>query len=104
MIPVWVVKTRSEIKWHYSAPKPKRGATVEEMPIWHYRGRYVKDDRPVCDGKWVDANGLVAQAGWPEIQAKLEELCPDGEALTSSGTRPRLLRRPTSSHRSMQRR
>jgi len=34
----------------------------------------------VCDGKWIDAAQLVADNGWPEIQAKLDQLCPDGSA------------------------
>jgi hypothetical protein len=54
-----------------------RGSKIEEVPIWHYRGWYENGER-VCDGKWVDANGPKADGGWKEIQAKLDELCPDG--------------------------
>jgi hypothetical protein len=84
-IPVWVERTPDAIRWHYSRPKKTRaGAKIEEVPIWHYRGRYVGDSNPrhwhVCDGKWVDANSLKADGGWPEIEAKLIELCPDGPA------------------------
>jgi hypothetical protein len=37
-----------------------------------------RNGHSVCDNKWVDASRLVADGGWPEIQAKLDELCPDG--------------------------
>jgi hypothetical protein len=80
LIPVWVVKRPSRIDRFYKKPaKVPRGATVEEVPCWHYRGKYAKDDVPVCDGKWVDAVNLRADGGWVEIQAKLDELCPDGQ-------------------------
>jgi hypothetical protein len=46
--------------------------------MWHYRGWYTEKGDPVCDNKWIDANGLKADGGWQEIQAKLDELCPDG--------------------------
>jgi len=78
LIPVWIEKTPSEVRWHYSKPKARKGAKVEEHPMWHYRGWYA-DGKPVCDNKWVDANGLKADDGWKEIEAKLLELCPDGQ-------------------------
>jgi hypothetical protein len=74
-----VIKRPGRINRKYSKPaKVPKGATVEEVPCWHNRGRYAKDNVPVCDGKWVDAINLRADGGWLEIQAKLEELCPDG--------------------------
>jgi hypothetical protein len=45
----------------------------------HYRGRYAGEAAArICDGKWVDANGLRADGGWQEIDAKLIELRPEG--------------------------
>jgi hypothetical protein len=79
LIPVWVVKRPSRIDRYYAPPtKVPKGASVEEVPCWHYRGKYT-DGHPLCDGKWVDAVGLRADDGWKEIQVKLNELCPDGE-------------------------
>ncbi len=79
LIPVWVIKRPSRIDRKYTKPsKVPKGAKVEEVPCWHYRGKYAKDGVPVCDGKWVDAVNLRADNGWLEIQEKLEELCPDG--------------------------
>ena len=47
--------------------------------MWHYRGRHAGEATTrICDGKWVDANGLRADGGRQEIDAKLIELCPDG--------------------------
>jgi hypothetical protein len=78
MIPVWIERTSNEVKWHYSKPrKPRKGTAIEEMPIWHYRGWYADNGKPVCDNKWIDANSLKADDGWKEIEAKLLELCPD---------------------------
>ena len=54
LIPIWIEKRPTETKWHYTKPtKTGKNAKIEEYPIWH-------------DG------------GWQEIQAKLDELCPDG--------------------------
>ena len=78
LIPVWVVKMPSEVKWCYARPaKLRKGAKVEEIPAWHYRGTY-EDGEKVCDGKWVDVSRLKADEGWNEIGAKLAELCLDG--------------------------
>jgi hypothetical protein len=80
LIPIWVENTGHEIKWHYTKPKkPCKGSEIEEHPIWHYRGWFLPGGDPVCDGKWVDANSLKADDGWKEIEAKLLELCPDGQ-------------------------
>ena len=78
MIPVWVEHKPYETKWHYKPAKPGKKSTVEEMPVWHYRGWY-EDGKPVCDNKWVNATNLRADDGWNEIEAKLLELCPDAE-------------------------
>ena len=79
LIPIWIEKRPTETKWHYTKPtKTGKNAKIEEYPIWHYRGWYSEKGDPVCDNKWVDANGLKADGGWQEIQAKLDELCPDG--------------------------
>jgi hypothetical protein len=61
-------------RWGSPAPRSRR------CRIWHYRGWYTKDGHPVCDNKWVVTSRLVADDGWPEIQARLDELCPDGSA------------------------
>lgn len=80
LIPVWVEHCSGEIKWHYTTPtKMRRGAKIEEMPIWHYRGKYADNGTQVCDGKWVCANDLRADGGWKEIQSALSGLCPAGE-------------------------
>jgi hypothetical protein len=73
------VKTSIEIKWCYQKPgNPPKNAKVEEVPMWHYRGWY-EYGTLVADGKWVSAGRLVADDGWKEVQAKLDELCPDGQ-------------------------
>lgn len=80
LVPIWVEKRAGEIKWHYEKPaKLRRGAELEEIPIWHYRGWFTEDGHPICENKWISANDLRADDGWKEIQAKLDELCPDGE-------------------------
>ena len=79
-IPVWIERAPDETKWHYTKPKKvRKGAKIEETPIWHYRGWYAEDGKPVCDNKWVEALSLRADDGWKEIDAKLLELCPDGK-------------------------
>lgn len=78
LIPVWIETGRGEIKWHYSQPKPRKRCKVEERPVWHYRGWNAANGSPICDNKWVPASSLKADDGWEEIQAKLDELCPDG--------------------------
>lgn len=77
MIPVWIVKTTGRIKWHYSKPKPRKGATVELMPMWHYRGTYADNGQKVCDGKWVPINDLNCDGGWLELDKLLKSLSPD---------------------------
>jgi len=77
IIPMWVEKRPGKVKFHYRKPdKIAKGATLEERPSWHYRGYYIDSSSPICDGKWVDAVLLVADDGWQEIEAKLNELCP----------------------------
>jgi hypothetical protein len=79
LIPVWVETRPGEIKWHYAKPdKVRKNATVEERPIWHYRGWFADNGEPLHGNKWVEASGLKADDGWPEIKRKLDELCPDG--------------------------
>jgi hypothetical protein len=66
-----------EIKWHYSPPKVRKGSKIEEQPIWHYQGRYIKDGEPVCDGKWGDVFGsLKADGGWKEIEDMVFKINP----------------------------
>lgn len=83
LIPVWTIRTHGTVDFKYEKPKKvRKGVKVEETPVWHYRGWYAdgaaNPGGAICDGKWCDANTLRADDGWPEIEAKLLELCPDG--------------------------
>src|SRR5262249_11251555 len=75
------VKRPSRIDRFYKKPaKVPKSAKVEEVPCWHYRGKYTKDEVPVCDGKWVDAVNLRADNGWVEIQENSMSFAPGGKA------------------------
>jgi hypothetical protein len=76
LIPVWIEKLPSEIKWHYAAKKPsKRTERIDEVPLWHIQAEHVDGDK-CCDGKWVSNHVYVADGGWAEIQTECERLNP----------------------------
>ncbi len=77
LIPVWIERHPSEIRWHYKRPeKAPKTSVIEETPIWFYRGKY-ENGEDVCDGKWVTCNDLRADDGWKEIETKMAELNPE---------------------------
>lgn len=77
MIPVWIEHLGSEIKWHYAEKKPtRRTKELREEPVWHVTAEY-EDGGLVCDGKWLNLSGFVADDGINEIIAKCHDIAPD---------------------------
>ena len=77
LIPVWIVKHPSKVKWHYTPQDwGKTVVRVDETPIWHVKGEYGEGGL-LCDGKWVVLSDLVADGGWKTIQDECERLNPE---------------------------
>ena len=76
LIPMWFVRTPSEVRAHYTKPKkvPKR-PSQRRSP--HGMTEEPETEGFICDGKWTEAAFLKADDGWREIQAKLDELNPE---------------------------
>lgn len=83
MIPVWIERLPSEIRWHYAPKKAtRRTKELREEPVWHIKATYDHGDDMdgalVCDGKWMALDGFVADNGIRELHEHCHTLnCDD---------------------------
>lgn len=82
MIPVWIEHQVHRIKWHYREKLPTRlTKKISEEPVWHFRGRWVKNGAPIQDGKWFSISGaMTADRGIEEIVETAHRIAPDAKS------------------------